>query len=315
MNKYRMSFIIGVFALLLFSCDQYAIFDAIAQEVKPKPALIKGKPSKIVGNDDKVYVANGELWEYTTATNKWNKVSGRTNVRDVAIVGTGAGTKYAAISVGNSPYLPGFDENIAIQGIFGAKDTFFAPVGVGASYSVYSYDGSNDPVPVSNVSGLLKGAAHYNPSSADNYYLATSAGLYHASDTSNFTLIQSGNFLGVIALSSSAVAVTESAVYEISGNTVTHEASIDSLTGAIAAFGNTLYLGRTRGYRIIRDTSSNWELATPSTETKYNSTIAQVHVHSMYAVSADLIFASVFSSDPKRSGLMSLRGGSWNMEE
>jgi hypothetical protein len=311
MNKYRVSFIIGVFALLLFSCDQYAIFDAIAQEVKPKPALIKGKPSKIVGNTNYVYVANGELWEYTIITNKWNKVSGRTNVRDVAI----AGTQYAAISVGNSPYLPGFDENIAIQGIFGANNTFFAPVGVGASYSVYSYDGSNDPALVSNVSGLLKGAAHYNASSTDHYYLATSDGLYYATDTSNFTLIQSGNFLGVIARSSSAVAVIESAVYEISGNTVTHKASADSLTGAIAESGNTLYLGRTRGYRIIRDTTSSWELATPSTETKYNSTIAQVHVHSMYTVSADLIFASVFSSDPKRSGLMSLRGGSWNMEE
>jgi hypothetical protein len=310
MNKYRVSFIIGVFACLLFSCDQYAIFDAIAQEVKPKPALIKGTPSKIVKDSSgNLYVANGELWKF--AGGQWNKISAPSSVRDVAAVGADV----YVISVGSSPSLSKLGGGTigvpgTVQGIYGASSTLFVTVGVGASYSVYSYDGSNFSNKVV-ASGQLRGAV-YDGSS--NYYLATSDGLYHSSSpNSSFTSVQSGNFLGAIALSNSVVAVTASAVYEASGgNTPTSKASGDSLTGAIAVSGTTLYLGRTRGYRTL-DTST-WQLTSPSMAT-YNSTIAQVRVLSMHAVSADVIFASVLSSEPKRSGLMSLRDGSWNMEE
>jgi hypothetical protein len=311
MNKYRVSFVIGVFACLLFSCDQYAIFDAIAQEVKPKPALIKGVPSKIVkDSNDNLYVANGELWKF--AGGEWNKESAPSNVRDVAVVDT----KVFVISVGSSPSLSELGSRTigvpgTAQGIYGANNMLFVTVGGGDSYSVYTYDGS-DFSSNAVAAGQLRGAAW----NGTNYYLATSDGLYYSSDGgSTFTSIQSGDFLGVIATSSSVVAVTVSTVYEASGNTPTSKASGDSLTGAIAVSGTTLYLGRTRGYRIIDTTDSNWELASPPTATNYNSTIAQVRVLSMHAVSNDLVFASVLSSEPKRSGLMSLRGGSWNMEE
>jgi hypothetical protein len=308
MNKYRVSFVIGIFACLLFSCDQYAIFDAIAQEVKPKPALIKGVPSKIVkGSGSELYVANGELWKF--ANSQWDKVSAPSNVRDVAVVGTDV----YVISVGSSPSLSKLGGGTiggvpgTAQGIYGTDNMLFVTVGNGDSYSVYTYNGSNFS-DKAVASGQLRGVVYYGT----HYYLATSDGLYHSTNGSTFTS-KSGNFLGVIVSGSKVVAVTESTVYEASGTTLTSKASADSLTGALAVSGNTLYLGRTRGYRIIDTTS--WVLASPSTETNYNSTIAQVRVLSMYAVSNDLIFASVLSSEPKRSGLMSLRGGSWNMEE
>jgi hypothetical protein len=310
MNKYSVTLTIGVLAVLLFSCEQYAIFDAIAQEVKPKPALIRGVASKIVGNDNKVYVANGELWEYTITTNKWNKVSDRTDVRDVAIVDSNV----FMISMGNSPsvsILDGGTIDAPVQGIYGANDKFFAAVGEGKSYSVHvSNDGSTHD-PITSVSGLLKGAAYYT----GNYYLATSSGLYHSTNGATFTRIEEGNFLGVVAFTNKAVAVTGSAVYEAAGNTASQKVSADSLTGALSVDGDTLYLGRSRGYRIIDTSAATWELDSPSTETNYSSTIAQVRVTSIYAVSNGVIFASVLSSEPKRSGLMSLRGGSWNMEE
>jgi hypothetical protein len=316
MNKYWMSLIAGVLVCLLSSCEQYAIFDAIAKEVKPKPALIKGSSSKIVkSNDGPLYVANGALWEFAGV--RWAKVSAPANVRDVAVVGTDV----YVISVGNSPSLSirggGTIEGVqgTVQGIYGAKDTLFIAAGSGNAYSVYTYRRDSGLSAVV-ASGLLKGVAYYNDGTKDHYYLATSAGLYYSSETS-FLSIADGNFLGVIALalSNRVVAVTESAVYEVTGASLNQRASGDSLTGALGVFGNILYLGRSRGYRTIdTDSQAGWDFKTPSID-NYTSTIAQVRVTSMNAVSADLIFASVLSSDPKRSGLMSLRGGSWNMEE
>jgi hypothetical protein len=313
MNKLRAGLVVGVLVFLLCSCEQYAIFDAIAQEVKPKPALIMGVVSNIVKDSaGDLYVANGELWKFKDS--QWKKVPTSSNVRDVAVVGMDV----YVISVGGSPSLSELGGGTiavptgTVQGIYGANDTLFVAVGNGSSYSVYAYKNSgflSDPV-VAN--GLLKGAAHYT----GNYYLATSTGLYHSTDGATFDSIESRDFLGVIARTNKVVAVTEAAVYEVSDDVPTEKVSGDSLTGALAVSGDTLYLGRSRGYRIIDDTTaSSWELDSPSTAANYNSTIAQVQVTSMYAVSDDLIFASVLSSETKRRGLMSLRDDSWNMEE
>jgi hypothetical protein len=312
MNKYRMSLIAGVLACLFFSCEQYAIFDSIAKEVKPKPALIKGTPSKIVKDSDgNLYVANGNLWKFSDTTKQWDKISASGDVRDVAAVGPDV----YVISVGNSPSLSKLGGGTisvleTVQGIFGANDTLFIAAGSSDSYSVYAYKGTS-PASIAGVSGLLQGAAYYT----NNYYLATSTGLYHSADGSTFTSIESRNFLGVIALTGTVVAVTGSAVYEVTGPTPAERASIDSLTGALAVSNSKLYLGRSRGYRTIDTSAASWESKTP-TETNYTSTIAQVRVTSMYAMENDsLVFSSVRSSESKRSGLMSLRNGSWNMEE
>lgn len=309
MNKWSVWLTIGVLACLFVSCEQYAIFGAIAQEVKPKPALIKGSPSKIVKDSTgHLYVANGELWKFSGGS--WVKTSAPDNTRDVAAVGNDV----YVVTVGDSPSLSKIGGgNISVpgtvQGIYGANNRLFIAVGNGDSYSAYSYDGSS--LSSNSVAlGLLKGAAYY---SGPHYYLATSDGLFHSTNGSSFTSIANGNFLGVIAHGNTVIAVTASAVYEVTGNTAIAKVSSDSLTGALAVFGDTLYLGRTRGYREVY-TASSWELKTPSIAS-YTSTIAQVCVTAMYAVSNDLIFASVLSSNPKRSGLMSLRGGSWNMEE
>jgi hypothetical protein len=315
MNKYWNNLIIGIVVCLFFSCEQYAIFDAISKEVKPKPALIKGTPSKIVeDSSNNLYVANGELWKYESG--RWNKIPAPSGVRDVAV---GPGGEVFIITVGDSPSLSllsgGTLDGLVpgtIQGIYGANSILFGAVGKGNSYSVHAYDGTN-LVSFAGMSGLLQGAAYSN----GYYYLATSAGLYIVNSglTSASPIGESGNFLGVIAVGSKVVAVTSSTVYEVSGTTPTPRASVDSLTGALAVFGNTLYLGRSRGYRTITDTSlSSWTLNAPTTS-NYSSTIAQVNVTSMFALNTGVIFASVRSSNPKRSGLMSLRNDSWNMEE
>ncbi|MDR1232581.1 MAG: hypothetical protein LBK61_14415 [Spirochaetaceae bacterium] len=317
-NKYRISLITGVLVCLLFSCEQYAIFDSIAKEIKPKPALIKGTPSKIVeGSGGKLYVANGDLWEYSgDPDDRWSEIPASSGVRDVATVGSDV----YIISVGNSPSLSKLDGGTisvpeTVQGIFGANNTLFIATGSDNSYSVYKYDGNSPAQSIGVVSGLLHGAAYYNDGTVDHYYLATSEGLYHSTDGSSFSSIDTGKFLGVIALTDKAVAVTGSTVYEVVGETPpTQSISVDSLTGALAVSGDMLYLGRTRGYRTIDTNAADWESKTPTT-TNYTSTIAQVQVVSMYAVSNDLIFSSVRSSEPKQSGLMSLREDSWNMEE
>jgi hypothetical protein len=320
MNKYRISLMTGVLVCLLFSCEQYAIFDSIAKEVEPKLALIKGTPSKIVADSStppNLYVANSDLWKYENK--RWGKISAPANVRDVAVVKNASGTPddIYVISVRNSPSLSKLGGGTisvpgTVQGIFGANGTLFIATGSGNSYSVYAYDGSSSTL-IDGVSGLLQGAAYYS----GNYYLATNAGLYHSinGDGSSFSSIETGNFLGVVALTGNAVAVTGSTVYKVAGATLPQSISVDSLTGALAVLGDTLYAGRSRGYRTI-DTSAggDWESKTPTT-TNYTSTIAQVQVISMYAVSESLIFSSVRSSEPKQSGLMSLRNNSWNMEE
>jgi hypothetical protein len=318
MNKHTILLTIGVFASLVVSCEQYAIFDAIAQEVTPKPALIKGTPSKIVKDaSGNLYVANGELWQCSVAgdTWTWTKISAPDNTRDVATVESGTGKGVYVIAVGDSPSLSKLDGGIigvpgTVQGICGANDTLYIAVGSGDSYSVYAYNGtavSSSPV----ASGLLKGAAYY----PGNYYLATSTGLFHSTNGSSFTAVSgiSGSVLGVVVLFSdtAVAAVTASAGYLVAGGTVTSQVSGDSFTWALAVSDDMLYVGRTRGYREV---DSSMELNVPSMAS-YTSTIALVRVTSLYAVSNDLIFASVFSSEPKRSGLMSLRGGSWNMEE
>jgi hypothetical protein len=314
MNRYWKSLIIGVLVCLFFSCEQFAIFDAIAVEVKPKPARIKGIIPKIVKNTstNKLYVVNGELWEFdlTQLNNVWTKISAPAGVRDVAV---GPSNQVYVISVGDSPSLPELN-GVYVQGIFGANSILFVAVGNGNSYSVSKYDGNN-LAPIAGVSGLLRGAAHY-PNGTGHYYLATSEGLYHSGDGSSFTSIQSGKFLGIVALTDKVVAVTEKTVYTVTAAQATARITDDTLalTGALATSTNTLYLGRSRGYRTVNMTDATWDAKIPGTA-NYNSTIAQVRVMSMYALSNDFIFASVLSSDPKRSGLMSLRNGSWNMEE
>jgi hypothetical protein len=317
MNKYCIRLITGVLVCLFFSCEQYAIFDSIAKEIKPKPALIKGTPSKIVKDSEgNLYVANGDLWKLSdNQNNQWNKISAPADARDVATVGPDV----YVISVGNSPSLSKLSGGTnggtisvqgTVQGIFGANDVLYIAAGQDSSYSVYAHKGDS-PALIAGVSGLLQGAAYYG----GNYYLATSAGLYHSTDGSTFTSLNSGNFLGIIALADKVVAVTGSAVYEVAGGAAPVErASIDALSGALAASGNTLYLGRNRGYRTIDTSAAIWESKSPATS-NYTSTIAQVRVTSMYAKDNSLVFSSVRSSESKRSGLMSLRNGSWNMEE
>jgi hypothetical protein len=307
--------VIGVLSGLLTACEQFAIFDAIALEVEPKPALIEGVASKIVGNSTTgLYVANGRLWQAGPSDHTWNNISAPSDVRDVAV----AGSDVYVISVGDSPVLSKLDGGTIsgaagpVQGIYGADNTLYAAIGNDGSYAVY-YTIGGTLAKITGVSGLLRGAAFYS----GNYYLATSVGLYHSANAAtDFTSSIDGNFLGVIAASGKVFAVTRTAIYMVSGGASPEAPKLtgDSFTGALALSGTTLYLGRERGYRTVDTNAATWALEKPETA-NYESTIALARVTAMYAVGDDLVFASALSSEAKRRGLMSLRGGSWNMEE
>jgi hypothetical protein len=138
MNKYRFLLVAGVFACLFVSCEQYAIFSAIAQEVKPKPALIKGSPSGIVESGGKLYVANGELWVYSGGS--WTKDSNvPAGVRDVAATST----DIYVVAVDKSPSLSIIGRGVisppsgTVQGIYGAGTMLYVAAGNGNAYSVY----------------------------------------------------------------------------------------------------------------------------------------------------------------------------------
>ncbi|MCX7950190.1 MAG: hypothetical protein N2509_08780, partial [Treponemataceae bacterium] len=63
-------FLLILGGLFLGSCKFNPIFYEISKETAPKEAIIKGTPSRIVEVSNKLYVANGRLWEYDGTT--WN---------------------------------------------------------------------------------------------------------------------------------------------------------------------------------------------------------------------------------------------------
>jgi hypothetical protein len=131
--------------LLAGGCNQDSIFDDISWETAPTEPKIKGAPSKIVqaniGNGNKLYIANGRLWEYDLSASggSWNHSDGPGGyVVDVASASGASGDILYALAIDNTstetlkndgtgwiridpPGDYGF-----VQNIFGAGDTLFA---------------------------------------------------------------------------------------------------------------------------------------------------------------------------------------------
>jgi hypothetical protein len=146
---------LAAFFLLLMAagCNQDSIFYYISGEAAPTTALIKGSPSKIVsatiGGTEKLYIANGRVWEYDTTSAGWSRIAGPGGfVADVAATDSAlyaltiADTvtrvwKYDGTSWAEKPLDPPADYGF-IQTIFGSGDVLFA-AGAKGSGTSYSY--------------------------------------------------------------------------------------------------------------------------------------------------------------------------------
>jgi hypothetical protein len=188
--------------IAVFGCAQDSIFYGISNEVAPTDPLIVGGPTKIVRANEKLYVANGTIYEYDTAGNgTWvgsPKPDGK--VQDLAVVsGPGGDTLYALSVTGTgldftlwewdkttTGWKPiGIDggDYTVIQNIFGGGDTLFAGVSRsngdgGNDYAVYYKEGDKlHLLGGSEETAILSGAGRIGT----DYYLATiGSGIYKA---------------------------------------------------------------------------------------------------------------------------------------
>lgn len=217
--------------VLLGACKFNPIFYEISKETAPKEALIKGSPSRIVELSNKLYVANGRLWEYdgTTWSLMANQPGAAGTVRAVAVanntlytlVVSGEGTSTSAVYKLNSSTWSEVTNTTGyrVETIFGAEAYLFA--GGHNSSGTYGvlYENSGSLAIVSGLASLastctLVGAVHDGSS---NYYLAIAgSGIYSTSDLSSVSGPISGstesdyNLNGLILVGSQVVATASS---------------------------------------------------------------------------------------------------------
>jgi hypothetical protein len=187
------------FSLLLLAagCNQDPIFDYISGETAPTTAKIKGSPSKIVDVGGNLYLANGRLWEYASATDansSWERISGPGGF--VVDVASTSGVLYALTLDNTSSKVwkrkDGAWDELTLpdgygfaQNIFGAGDALFATVAKGIGDTGYKLCYSKTD---SLMCTILEGADGASLTGAgkieDTYYLAVwGKGIYKISDS------------------------------------------------------------------------------------------------------------------------------------
>jgi hypothetical protein len=190
-------------------CAQDSIFYNISNEVAPTDPLIVGGPTKIIRTEEKLYVANGNIYEYDLAGNgTWvgsTKPGGK--VQDLAVVsGSGGDTLYAlsvtgtgldfgvwewdkADDVWNPIGIAGNDYTV-IQSIFGGGDKLFAGLSRsndtgGNDYAIYYKEGDKLLLLYKDTA-ILSGAGKIG----NDYYLATrGSGIYKASFGTSLSVV------------------------------------------------------------------------------------------------------------------------------
>ncbi|MDR1248685.1 MAG: hypothetical protein LBK63_05205 [Treponema sp.] len=198
-TKLKLLLSLGVFFLPLLAggCNQDSIFDYISEETAPTEAKIKGSPSKMVKAGNKLYIANGRIWEYDLDGANWVRSAGPGGyVVDVASTSDSSGSVLYALTIDNtstrvlkkngtgwSPVAPDSDYP-SIQNIFGAGDTLFATGAKrsGNDYAILSCkqpaEALVNPAPIGNA--ILTGVGK----AGGNYYFATKGkGIYKAPDS------------------------------------------------------------------------------------------------------------------------------------
>lgn len=160
----------AVLLIIIASCKNPPIFAAIEQEVKLKPASVKGFVSGVVKIGGTLYTSNGKIFQKSFGTTgKWSELSGPGG-RSLSIASDG--TKLYAVFENNGSYKAYVRS--------GGWNPIDAPIrSVAGTEKVFGSDGSNiysitdtNAVPLTGVTGTLKGAA-------GNYFLLET-GLYAA---------------------------------------------------------------------------------------------------------------------------------------
>jgi hypothetical protein len=199
-----------MFSLLLLAagCNQDPIFDYISGETAPTTAKIRGSPTKIVslktgaGEEavEKLYLANGRLWEYAPAApgSSWERVSApEGDVRDVA--STSDGVLYALVidNAASKVWQRQDDGTWALvapfagygftQTIFGAGDILFATVAqkIGDANYRICYKNKSGPLGIlTDPTGAILNGARLTGAGkvGSDYYLAgREKGIYKVS--------------------------------------------------------------------------------------------------------------------------------------
>ncbi|MDR3301760.1 MAG: hypothetical protein LBT01_04420 [Spirochaetaceae bacterium] len=144
-------FIFFIFFIGFTSCDQAALLWTIAKEVAPKEPLIDGALTKIVEQGDSLFLASGDLWEFTVpqgTAGKWDRIAKPNGtIRDIALTDT-EDIKYVltidnisgATTIWKSTDSGGWHElasagNLGYQAIFCANDKLFASLWNGKTTS------------------------------------------------------------------------------------------------------------------------------------------------------------------------------------
>ena len=199
---------LAAFFLLLLTagCAQDPIFDYISGETAPTNPIINGSPSKMaraaIGGKEKLYVANGSIWEYDLDPQEpsvfWSRSPKPAGyVTDVASVSGASGDVLYAFAVDDNTAtavwensgngwteLDPPDDYGFIQNIFGAGDALFATgakeAGDAYDYAILYKDSSGFRVVEEIGKAFLTGAGKADGA----YYLAAQGkGIYRSSDS------------------------------------------------------------------------------------------------------------------------------------
>jgi hypothetical protein len=316
--------------IFLSGCNQDPIFSMISNEVRPKPPLINGSPSKMVKSGGSIYTANGRLWKYSNGV--WLREGSYSSVFDIAADGSSLyilsvkGSDTAVYNAATGEKIENSTEYDMIQSLYSDDSGVYAGAMKSGSnrYAVLRLSVTSFSVHFEMNSPLTGVAGSYFAAGNGIY---GSGGLLEGSGYTIAGIIDTGK--GVIAVTSGGN------IMEVSGNTVTHHSTGLDFTGGLALYKRggveLLLLGIKNsvydmGYREMKLNNKDFVLSVPgdnasestvSNKDKYRATLAKCAVNSLMQVDAEtgddglpVIFAST-----QKDGLWSYRNGEWNAEE
>jgi hypothetical protein len=316
----------------LSACNPDPIFSMISNEVKPKPPLIDGSPSKLVESGGSIYTANGRLWKYSNG--RWSREGSYSNVFDIASGGSSLyilsvkGGDTAVYNAASGAKIENPTEFDVIQSLHGDSSGVYAgAMKTGSNrYAVLSLGGSSFTLRFETRSPLT--------GVADSHF-ATGNGVY----TGNGGLVSGSSgytVAGIIRTSRGIMAVTSNgSILEVGNNARAHSTGL-AFTGGLAVYKrggvellligikNSVYDMGYREMKLSGDDSfalsvpgDNPTESTVSNRDKYRATLAKCAVNSLRQITGEIgsdglpvIFAST-----QKDGLWSYRNGEWNAEE
>jgi len=244
--------------LLLFSCNQDAIFFKISQETAPIKPLIPGSPTNMVEFKNIMYVASGNTLHWYSH-GAWDGGAGRIPQPRGWISGLAATSDnlYALrFFLGPEIQLFRFDgvwQEVNRQaGEYTILQTIYADPTLGSTrlfagarinspteerYGILYLDDSNTLQLLKDNIGLLYGAA----SDSTTHYLSTTTGVYKINenditDSSKVAQIREGTFVGMLKINNKIIVVERNgSIFEVTSGGLIYRVSTDNTaTGALA---------------------------------------------------------------------------------